>query len=183
MKALDDPIYINPLVIYSRSSASIRGSNFSVCSVFPAVPFSCASCLSWLEYRPAWLHTAPMSAVEIICSSCGADTLLNREAVYDGFTKTGEKLVCSSCGFEYASETEVPFKVKKVGPQVFTEADRSVKVEVFDEGENKRICRYCANYTVNPFTQFCAIHKKEVQATDTCENFSECGGMQSPTPL
>ena len=124
-----------------------------------------------------------MSAVEIICRNCGADTLLNREAVYDGFIKTGERLKCSSCGHVYASEAEVPFKSHKAEPQIFTEADRSAKVEVFYEGENKRICRYCADYTVNPFTQFCATHKKEVQATDTCENFSECGGKQSATPL
>ncbi len=114
-----------------------------------------------------------MSTVEIICTSCGADTLLKREAVYDGFTKTGEKLVCPACGFEYASEEEVPFKEKKSDPEIFTEADRSAKVEVFDEGENRNICRYCANYIVNPFTQFCAIHNKEVQATDTCERFEQ----------
>ncbi len=114
-----------------------------------------------------------MSAVEIICRNCGADALLHREAVYDGFAKTGEKLTCSSCGFEYASEAEVPFKSHKAEPQIFTEADRSAKIEVFDEGENRKICRYCANYTVNPFTQFCAIHKKEVQATDTCDRFAE----------
>ena len=121
-----------------------------------------------------------MSAVEIICRNCGADTLLHREAVYDGFAKSGKKLTCSTCGFEYASEEDVPFKSKKAEPVIFTEADRSAKVEVFDEGENRSICRYCANYIVNPFTQFCAIQKKEVQATDTCdrfaENSSECGG-------
>ena len=117
-----------------------------------------------------------MSAVEILCSNCGADTFLNREAVYDGFTKIGEKLICSGCGFEYASEDEVPFKAKNAEPEIFTDADRSAKVEVFDDGENRRLCRYCANYIVNPFTQFCSVHKKEVQATDTCENFSECGG-------
>jgi hypothetical protein len=121
-----------------------------------------------------------MSAVEIICSDCGADTLLRREAVYDGFTRTGERLLCSNCGHEYASEAEVPFKKARTEPQIFTEADRDARVEVFDESENKRLCRYCANYIVNPFTQFCAVHKKEVQATDTCEYFSECGGS---TPL
>ncbi|VGO19443.1 hypothetical protein [Pontiella sulfatireligans] len=114
-----------------------------------------------------------MSAVEIICRNCGADTLLKREAVYDGFTKTGEKLACSSCGFEYASEDDVPFKAVETEPQIFTEADRSAKVEVFDDGENQRLCRYCANYIVNPFTQFCALHKKEVQATDTCPKFEQ----------
>ncbi|MEN8253958.1 MAG: hypothetical protein ABFR33_00665 [Verrucomicrobiota bacterium] len=126
-----------------------------------------------------------MIAVEIICSNCGADTLLKREAVYDGFTKTGERLVCSSCGHEYASEDEVPYKEQKAETRIFTDADRSAKIEVFDESENKHLCRYCANYIVNPFTQFCAIHKKEVQATDTCEDFNplECGGKQGATPL
>ncbi len=112
-----------------------------------------------------------MNTVEIICRSCGADTLLNREAVYDGLLKVGEKLMCSSCGHTYANEAEVPFKSHEPEPSIFTDADRSAKVEVFDEGENKRICRYCANYTVNPFTQFCAVHKTEVQATDTCGQF------------
>ena len=117
-----------------------------------------------------------MSAVEILCSHCGADTLLKREALYDGFAKTGEKLMCSSCGFEYASEEDVPFKVYQDAPKVFTDADRSAIIEVFDEGENQQLCRYCANYIVNPFTQFCARHKKEVQSTDTCDKFTESGG-------
>ena len=114
-----------------------------------------------------------MSAVEIICRNCEADTLLKREAIYDGFIKTGEKLSCSSCGFEYASEAEVSFKATAAEPEIFTEADRSTKIEVFDESENKNLCRYCASYIVNPFTQFCAVHKKEVQATDTCDQFKQ----------
>ena len=114
-----------------------------------------------------------MKTVEIICRNCAADTLLRREAVYDGFTKTGEKLLCSACGFEYASEEDVPFKARSAEPEVFTDADRSARVEVFDEGENSALCRYCANYIVNPFTQFCSLHKKEVQATDTCGQFEK----------
>lgn len=124
-----------------------------------------------------------MKAVEIICTNCGAESLLRREAIYDGFAKTGEKLTCSSCGHEYASEAEVPFKQQKAAPKIFTDADHSAKIEVFDEKENQRLCRYCANYIVNPFTQYCALHKKEVQATDTCEEFSECGDNQRATPL
>jgi hypothetical protein len=44
---------------------------------------------------------------------------------------------------------------------------------VFDEGENTRIFRYCANYIVNPFTQYCSARKKEVQSTDTCDRFQQ----------
>jgi len=125
-----------------------------------------------------------MESVEIICENCGADTLLRREAVYDGFAKTGEKLTCSSCGHEYATEADVPFKAKTAEPRIFTEADRSARIEVFGEDENRRLCRHCASYIVNPFTQFCAIHKKEVQATDSCERFSEHGeGGNSENPV
>ncbi len=124
-----------------------------------------------------------MNAVEIICRNCGADTLLKREAIYDGFTKNGEKLICSGCGFEYAPEADVPFKERKVEPQIFTDADRSAKVEVFNDGENRRLCRYCAHYIVNPFTQFCAINKKEVQATDSCERFEKASEKETPDNL
>jgi hypothetical protein len=111
-------------------------------------------------------------SVEIICTHCGAETFLKREPVYEGFKKTGEELLCSACGFVFASETEVPFKTAVAAPKIFTDADRSKVVKVFDEGENKRICRYCANYVVNPFMQFCSLHRKEVQSTDSCPQFS-----------
>lgn len=113
-----------------------------------------------------------MKAVEIICTCCGAESFLHREPVYEGLKKTGEELRCSACGFVFASEAAVPFKEIVSAPKIFTEADRSKKVEVFNEGENKLICRYCANYVVNPFMQFCSHHKKEVQATDSCPQFS-----------
>lgn len=114
-----------------------------------------------------------MKTVEIICSGCGADTMLRREPVYEGFQKTGEKLTCVACGHVYASEDDVPFKLAKAQPVVFTDADRSEKIEVFGERENARLCRHCANYIVNPFTQFCAIHRRETQATDSCSRFEE----------
>lgn len=112
-----------------------------------------------------------MSAVEINCLNCKKETLLHREAVYDGFDKIGEKLTCSACGFEYASEDEVPFVEQTSDPILFTDADRSVKISIFTEDESRKLCRYCAHYLINPFTQFCSIHKKEVQATDSCPRF------------
>jgi hypothetical protein len=121
---------------------------------------------------------AEAKPVEIICSACGADTLLVRKPKFDGFTKVGDALVCASCGHEYAAEAEVPFK-GKTEVKVFSEADRSAKVEVFREDEKGRICRYCANYIVNPFTQWCGLHKKEVEATDTCAQFA----LRPPTKV
>jgi len=110
-------------------------------------------------------------SIEILCSECGAEAFLSREPVYEGFSKIGETLSCSACGFVFASEEVVPYKEKEAAPTIFTDADRSAKVEVFEEGENKRLCRYCAEYVVSPFMQFCSYHKKEVQATDSCDDF------------
>ena len=111
-------------------------------------------------------------AVEIVCTACGADTLVKREPKYDGFKKAGERFLCASCGHEFASEDEVPFKqAKKL--EIFTEADKLKKVDVFRADEKGRICRYCAHYTVNPFTQRCGLNNRIIQATDSCEKFEK----------
>ena len=108
--------------------------------------------------------------IEIICSACRAEALLRREPRYEGFRKTGEILKCSACGHEYSSEADVPFK-ERARIQVFTDADRSVPVKMFREGEAERLCRHCVHYVVNPFMQWCGAHRKEVEATDTCNRF------------
>jgi len=110
--------------------------------------------------------------VEIVCTACGADTLVKREPVYDGFKKTGEQFVCASCGHVYPSEADVPFKQRKK-ISVFGEDDRSRTVDVFESVEKRRNCRYCRHYLVNPFTQRCGLHMREVQATDVCPEFEK----------
>ena len=108
--------------------------------------------------------------VEIHCPACGRDAWLARKPVYDGFTKTGEALTCALCGHRFESEAEVPFAGSR-RPQVFSEADRPRPVQVFAGDEQGKMCRYCAEYVVNPFIQRCALHKCEVKATDTCPHF------------
>ena len=108
--------------------------------------------------------------MEIVCRACGKDTLIRRDPVYDGFRKTGERLLCASCGHVYAGEADVPFRIEK-RPSIFSDADKSRKVEVFRENEKGHTCRYCKHYLVNPFTQRCGVHFKEVQATDSCDDF------------
>lgn len=120
--------------------------------------------------------------VEILCSECGAEAFLTREPVYEGFQKVGETLCCSACGFEFSSEEAVPYKEKEAVPQLFTDADRSEDVQVFSEGENRQLCRYCAEYVVNPFMQYCSLNKKEVEATDSCADFKPADDSPG-TPL
>lgn len=110
-------------------------------------------------------------SVEINCPACGRDALLMRQPKYDGFKRVGDTLTCAACGHVFASEEEVPFEGQRV-VKVFSEADRSKEYKIFDQDEKGRICRYCMNYIVNPFTQYCSHHKKEVEATDTCPAFA-----------
>ena len=107
--------------------------------------------------------------VELRCPACGRDSWLRRAPIYDGFTKTGEALTCALCGHAFASEAEIPFKDNR--PKVFSEDDRPRPVKVFREDEKGQMCRYCAEYVVNPFLQRCGLHRCEVQATDTCPHF------------
>ena len=113
-----------------------------------------------------------MSSIEIICTECGVDALLRREPQYDGFTKIEDALFCSACGYQYASEEEVPFKVSKKN-EIFTDADKSKTLNVFKEDERGKNCRYCKHYVFNPFAQRCELHKKFVEATDMCDDFEK----------
>ena len=110
------------------------------------------------------------TACDILCTACGAETLLRRSPRYEGFSKVGETLTCASCGFEYAREEDVPFKQKKA-PAVFDASDAPPKLTVFREEEKGRLCRYCTSYVVNPFAQRCVRRRREVEATDTCPDF------------
>lgn len=114
-----------------------------------------------------------MKNVEIICTDCGKDALLRREPIYEGFSKIGEELSCTACGHVFENEAAAPFKQKEECAQVFSDNDKSQSVDIFTANENKYLCRYCADYVMNPFMQFCALHKKEVQATDSCDRFTE----------
>jgi len=119
--------------------------------------------------------------VEILCSACGADTLLKREPRYEGFKKVGERLVCAACGHEYAAEAAVPFQHKPV-VRVFDEADKSPTVDVFEGDEKGRNCRHCRHYLVNPFTQRCGLRFKVVQATEVCNDFERPAEANPPQP-
>lgn len=109
-------------------------------------------------------------SLEIHCPGCQKESLLVREPVYDGFTRTGDTLKCMTCGHTFDDEESVPY-VHRGDAGVFTDEDRPERVEVFSEGEAGQLCRYCAMYVVNPFLQWCSYHKREVQATDSCDQF------------
>jgi len=109
------------------------------------------------------------------CSVCGEETLFVGEAVYEGFSKTGEVQRCTVCGTEAASESGASAKTKKPDPlaALFGDDAGPERVEVFDvEGETAQLCRKCAHYVLHPFTQRCGLHDREVSATDSCAQFT-----------
>ena len=117
-------------------------------------------------------------SLEIVCVSCGKQSLVRREPVYDGFKKVGEVFVCVSCGHRYEQEADVPFKEQRAA-RVFTEADRTKAVDVFAGDEKGRNCRHCVHYVVNPFVQRCGLHHRIVEATDCCGDFTRRGASDT----
>jgi hypothetical protein len=108
--------------------------------------------------------------MEFKCPHCGKETWLKKTPVFEGFKKTGEKQVCAACGGDVGVEEALAAATTRK-PVIFTEADRSAIPQVFDESDKGRLCRHCRHYVVNPFRQWCGLHRREVEATDTCDRF------------
>ena len=117
--------------------------------------------------------------VEIHCPGCNRETLLVRKPKYDGFKKVGEELSCATCGRTFEDEAAVAFKQERK-LSIFDESDRSPVVDVFKGDPRHRLCRYCEHYVVNPFRQWCARQRREVEATDTCPQFEARPPEETP---
>lgn len=114
------------------------------------------------------------------CPGCGREALTLRQPRYDGFRKIGEDRVCTACGYVYpegGGEMRPPPK-----PSIFTDDDRSPEIRAFAAGEADRLCRRCRHYVVNPFRQWCGLHRREVEATDTCDRFEAPPPPPIPEP-
>lgn len=109
--------------------------------------------------------------IRIHCTACGETTLVKTEPVFEGFSKIGEQFRCVGCGHVYAHEDGLPL-AEGARPSIFSESDRSGIPDIFKDEERGKNCRYCEHYTVNPFTQRCGLHNREVQATDSCPDFT-----------
>jgi hypothetical protein len=108
---------------------------------------------------------------EMFCPSCRKATLVIREPVYQGFTKVGERVKCAVCGHVFpAPSAPVDAPPVRKRPSLFGE-ELAPPPKLFAEEEAARLCRHCIHYTVNPFRQWCGLHRKDVEATDTCRQF------------
>lgn len=112
-------------------------------------------------------------SMRITCTTCGEESLVRREPVYEGFKKVGERFICTACGHAFEREEDVPFSKARKRPNIFVDDDLPATLNIFKDDERQKNCRYCSHYTVNPFTQRCGLHNKEVQATDFCPDFRQ----------
>ena len=95
---------------------------------------------------------------KIICPYCGQESAVEMVKQYDGFTLVGEVKTCAFCGHELAEE-ELRFIEDRIPESLRQKGQR-------------RNCYLCEHYVVNPFLQKCVLHNKEVEALDSCPQFS-----------
>ncbi len=109
----------------------------------------------------------------LYCPACRRESLVIKQPVYEGFTRTGENMTCAVCGHVFPPEqpAAAPPPARKI-PALFADEDLPRRPSIFTEGENRTICRYCLNYLVNPFKQWCGLHHRDVEATDHCDKFA-----------
>ena len=131
---------------------------------------------------PYWDPTNPnitaTESMKQVCPSCREDALFVTDAVYDGFRRIGETRRCTLCGHvirDTGGRKVPPAKAaSKANPlwDAFAKEDAPEASSLFDtEKETAKLCRKCAHYVVNPFTQRCMLHDREVEATDSCDQF------------
>ena len=94
---------------------------------------------------------------KIFCPSCRQESAVKVVKKYDGFTLVGEIDTCAFCGYEFDEEPEVI---------------RGRPPGWVNDKELKKVCHRCRHYVINPFVQKCVLHQWEVEATDTCADFS-----------
>lgn len=179
----------------SASFACSAPSKFSHCEVFPPSPhevpfdrirgghFRLGKTLNRDSGFSPTLGRATVvlmsRSAEIFCPACKAESVLVRQPRMEGFRKVGEILRCGLCGHEFPTEADVPF-LHRSPPKVFSDSDRSAPVRVFADGEADQLCRHCAHYVVNPFMQWCGLHRREVEATDSCPQFQKKQAVPKP---
>ncbi len=131
--------------------------------------------------------------MEIVCNACGETVLARHEPRFEGFRKTGDAWICTTCGHVHdtlpaasaatgSSAVAARNHPRKTGlfsaddpprtPSVFTDEDRPERPRIFGEDERRRSCGWCRHFVVNPFSQRCGRHNREVEATDLCGAFA-----------
>ena len=95
---------------------------------------------------------------KIFCPHCRQESAVNVVKKYDGFAEVGETVTCAFCGYEFGEEEPTVIEEKRPG--------------WVDDDKLKKVCHRCHHYVINPFVQKCVLHQREIEAMDTCAEFS-----------
>ncbi len=104
----------------------------------------------------------------IFCPHCQQESALQAVKRYDGFTLVGQTLSCGFCGHEFVDEEPPPIAAEVP--------------DWADDRDVRRVCHRCRHYVKNPFAQKCGRSGREVEALDTCSNFSARPPPPPPPP-
>ena len=115
-----------------------------------------------------------------LCPHCGERSVIKEKKIFDDdFSLKGIKLCCALCGGEIkkagntegkTEETAAEKAAKRLSDLLGGETIRKVHLE--PEADDGHFCLHCKNYIKHPFMNRCALTMQEVEATDSCKNFS-----------
>ncbi len=116
---------------------------------------------------------------EIICKYCGENSFLVKKILMDGWTKSGEALICSSCSkviekidiTNKALENNNKNSLNKFAN--FLGEEEVLRKPNINTEEDSNFCRDCKHYISHPFLDRCSLHQKEVNPMDDCPLFSK----------
>ena len=117
----------------------------------------------------------PMSYAKgqkITCPHCGADAFVKLEAIMDGWTKTGEVAVCSGCN-GVVDDTDSSHTPDTAGLSAFLGTEKTVPVQVIDDGGKIGFCRDCVSYVEHPFAIRCMLHDRVIEPMGSCSDYDE----------
>ncbi len=106
---------------------------------------------------------------QFCCPHCGENSFLMKEAVMEGWKKTGDVLKCVSCGA--VIENVVPETAEQEKSDAQTRKRDALAALFGEEPAEKRFCRDCKFRVMNAFRIRCMKHDKDVNPMDDCEDF------------
>ncbi len=114
----------------------------------------------------------------IKCPHCDNDAFLVKKTLIDGWTKTGDILVCSGCSCKIIdieeTQGEIDLLEKKDGLDKlagFLVTDRKTKPSLKADDSEKHFCKNCEHYVLHPFFDRCSFHNKNVGSMDDCSEY------------
>lgn len=114
------------------------------------------------------------------CPRCGERTFVKSKKRMEGFTVTGEILVCTLCGAELGTPQEESAASSDSDPHAADQlaallGDVSVeaKADLSPTEEFGRFCRNCVHFIEHPFKTLCGLNGSNADPMGECSRFQK----------